>query len=90
MSECRSLIKEFKDTGMRLVTETKPRRSVTHWINYVTMTADRSFADRNTYKILKELANARNMELEVNGTKEKRWTIKDLTLCLIDVHQRGS
>ena len=51
MSECRGLIKEFKDAGMRLVTETKPRRIVTHWINYVTMTADRSFADRNSYKI---------------------------------------
>ena len=72
MSECRGLIKEFKDAGMRLVTETKPRRIVTHWINYVTMTVDRSFADRNTYKILKELATACNIELKVNRSTEKR------------------
>ena len=85
VSELRRLIKEFKDTGLRLITDTRPRMGVSHWINQVTMTADKSFADRNTYKVLKKLMTARNAELEKNGTTDKIWTVKDLTLCLIDV-----
>ena len=88
MTECRSLIREFRDNGMRLIKNTRPRIGVSHWINDVTMAADRSYADRNTYKVLKELMIARNGELLENGTIDKIWIIKDLTLCLIDMQQR--
>ena len=66
LSQCRGLIKEFKDTGESLIYACGNVKDK-HWINYVTMAPDRSYTERKTYKDLKEQALAMNSDLIEKG-----------------------
>ena len=73
LTQCRSIIKEFKDSEMWLEIYYSPRTKTVcdHWINFVSMATDRSFEDRQKYKALKVQLVERNIELINEGITDK-------------------
>ena len=88
LTQCRSVIKEFKDSNTYIYFGNRVRCRITHWINQLSIAPDRSFEDRQKYKALKVQLVERNNELIYDGIADKERITNNLELKLIQKGQR--
>ena len=90
--KCREIITAFNESKVYLQGSwgvNGARIRTDHWIGSLSIAPDRTYADRQMYKVLKEQMIAQNNELVTNGNTEEKWIISNLSLRLIRKTEGG-